>query len=100
MEGAHNSFISSTYWTEGTGHAAALAVLKKMQRIDVPSILEQVGNTVALQWQHYGEMHGLPVHVESVDQAFAEIAESLNAGNVMERLKGPPAKLGFFRLVT
>lgn len=29
MEGANSSFISSTYWTEGIGPAAALAVLKK-----------------------------------------------------------------------
>jgi len=37
MQAAQESFISSTYWTEGVGPAAALATLRKMQRIDVPA---------------------------------------------------------------
>ena len=35
MAGAEKSFISSSYWTDGVGPAAALAVLEKMQRLDI-----------------------------------------------------------------
>ena len=37
MQAAQDSFISSTYWTEGVGPVAALATIRKMQRVDVPS---------------------------------------------------------------
>jgi len=61
MEGAHSSFISSTYWTESVGPAAALAVVSKMQAIDVPAHVERIGVMVAGAWQRYGEKYGLPV---------------------------------------
>ena len=35
MQAADGSFISSSYWTDGVGPAAALAVLEKMQRLRV-----------------------------------------------------------------
>ncbi len=35
MEAAQETFISSTFWTERIGFAAALAAIDKMQRIDV-----------------------------------------------------------------
>jgi len=35
MDSAQGSFISSSYWTDGVGSAAALAVLRKMQRTRV-----------------------------------------------------------------
>ena len=35
MEGAHTSFISSTYWTEAVGPAAALAAIEKMEKTRV-----------------------------------------------------------------
>lgn len=35
MQRADTSFISSSYWTDGIGPAAALAVLEKIQRLDV-----------------------------------------------------------------
>ena len=43
MQAAQESFISSTYWTEGVGFAAALAAVHKMQRIDVPGHVAAIG---------------------------------------------------------
>jgi glutamate-1-semialdehyde 2,1-aminomutase len=43
MQAAQESFISSTYWTEGVGPTAALATIRKMQRIDVPSYIADIG---------------------------------------------------------
>jgi glutamate-1-semialdehyde 2,1-aminomutase len=43
MQAAQESFISSTYWTEGVGPTAALATIRKMQSRDVPSHLKTIG---------------------------------------------------------
>ena len=44
MEAAQDSFISSTYWTEGVGPTAALATIRKMQSSNVPQHLETIGS--------------------------------------------------------
>jgi glutamate-1-semialdehyde 2,1-aminomutase len=43
MQAAQDSFISSTYWTEGIGTVAALATLRVMQRLDVPAHVRRIG---------------------------------------------------------
>jgi glutamate-1-semialdehyde 2,1-aminomutase len=43
MQAAQESFISSTYWTDGVGPAAALATIRKMQQIDVPGHVAAMG---------------------------------------------------------
>lgn len=43
MQAADPSFISSSYWTDGVGAAAALAVLKKVRRLDVQTTVWQRG---------------------------------------------------------
>lgn len=43
MESAQDTFISSTYWTERTGPAAAIAVIRKMIKNRVPQKLEKTG---------------------------------------------------------
>ena len=63
MAGAHDSFISSTYWTESVGPVAALAVLRKMQTVDVPAHVAHVGTRVQRFWGESGRRHALPVHV-------------------------------------
>jgi glutamate-1-semialdehyde 2,1-aminomutase len=63
MEAAQRSFISSTFWTEGVGPAAALACVRKMRRIDVPAHLARIGSLVRSGWQALGEKHRLPVKI-------------------------------------
>ncbi len=43
MQPSEASFISSSYWTDGVGPAAALAVLKKVQRLRVHEIVWERG---------------------------------------------------------
>jgi glutamate-1-semialdehyde 2,1-aminomutase len=43
MQAADASFISSSYWTDGVGPAAALAVLAKVQRLDVSALVWERG---------------------------------------------------------
>lgn len=61
MEGAHGSFISSTYWTEGVGPAAALATLAVMREVDVPAHVDRIGGLVSDRWRDAARRHGLPV---------------------------------------
>ncbi len=43
MQGADSSFISSSYWTDGVGPAAALACVRKMRRHSVQAQVWQLG---------------------------------------------------------
>jgi glutamate-1-semialdehyde aminotransferase len=64
MEGAHDSFVSSTYWTERVGPVAAIAVLKKMQEIDVPAHVDRMGLLVADMWRKHFKALSLPCSIE------------------------------------
>jgi glutamate-1-semialdehyde 2,1-aminomutase len=72
MEGAHDSFISSTYWTESVGPVAALATLGKMQRLgDLPVHIDKIGRLIQGYWNKSAENHNLPVKVEDGYPCFA-----------------------------
>lgn len=64
MEGAHESFISSSYWTEGVGPTAALATLGKMESTRVWEHVERVGRLVKAAWQRRAEAHNVPITVD------------------------------------
>jgi len=63
METAQNSFISSVFWTEGVGPAAAVAAVKKMMSIDVPAHLIRIGTPVMEGWKRLAQKHGLPLTI-------------------------------------
>ncbi|MES2599123.1 MAG: aminotransferase class III-fold pyridoxal phosphate-dependent enzyme [Verrucomicrobiota bacterium] len=46
MNAANDSFISSSYWTDGVGSAAALACIGKMQREGVQAHVWELGGTM------------------------------------------------------
>ena len=86
MSGAHDSFISSTYWTECVGPAAALATLKKMKRIDVPAHVERIGRSVLEHWRRAGEKHGLPVVFDGGYPSMAHLSFDHEKPEVMRTL--------------
>jgi len=61
MQAAQESFISSTYWTEGVGPAAALATIRKMQRVDVPGHVASMGNRFRDGLGEIARRHGVAV---------------------------------------
>jgi glutamate-1-semialdehyde aminotransferase len=63
MESAQKSFISSTYWTEAVGPAAALATIKKMRRINLPEKLARAGAAVHAGWRKLADKHSLKMHI-------------------------------------
>ncbi len=63
MQAAQESFISSTYWTDSTGPAAAIATLKKMKKMNVPKKIHEAGMRVRKGWADAAKKHGLKVAV-------------------------------------
>ncbi|MEO7600140.1 MAG: aminotransferase class III-fold pyridoxal phosphate-dependent enzyme [Opitutus sp.] len=58
MQGADGSFISSSYWTDGIGPAAALAVLEKAERLGVYEIVNQRGLVLQNGLRTLAHRHG------------------------------------------
>jgi glutamate-1-semialdehyde 2,1-aminomutase len=66
MEAAQQSFISSTYWTERIGPAAALATIRKHRRLNVPRHLVQVGEAVQAVWRAAARRTDLSIAVGGI----------------------------------
>ncbi len=66
MQAAQETFISSTYWTERIGPAAALAAIRKHRACDVAPHLIAVGERVQAGWRAAAENSGLPVAVSGL----------------------------------
>ena len=66
MDMAQESFISSTYWTERTGPAAAIATINKMLEKEVPSHLCKTGNSISKGWKKIANEHGLDITVMGI----------------------------------
>lgn len=66
MSAAQDSFISSTFYTERTGFAGALAAIDFYQEHRVEDHLSHVGKTVQEGWAAAGRKHGLPISVGGI----------------------------------
>jgi glutamate-1-semialdehyde 2,1-aminomutase len=63
MEAANRSFISSTFWTERIGPAAALAALQAMEDEDAPARVHAIGGEVSDSWVEMGRSLGVELHI-------------------------------------
>ncbi|MCX6030361.1 MAG: aminotransferase class III-fold pyridoxal phosphate-dependent enzyme [Chloroflexi bacterium] len=63
MQAAQISFVSSTYWTERIGPAAALATIRKHRRENVALHLRRIGQMVRDGWRVAAERAGLPITI-------------------------------------
>lgn len=66
MEYAQRTFISSTFWTERIGFAAALATIKKMEQFNVPNYLIHYGNLINNGWTTIAKKHGVDIHIGGI----------------------------------
>ncbi|WP_236973688.1 aminotransferase class III-fold pyridoxal phosphate-dependent enzyme [Membranihabitans maritimus] len=57
MEGSENSFISSSYWTDGVGTSAALAVLNKIQELNIQATLWKKGEAFQKQLKELAQKY-------------------------------------------
>ena len=62
MDGAHTSFISSTYWTEAVGPTAALATIEKMERVKIWEHVDKIGKTVMSDWANAAARYDVEIH--------------------------------------
>jgi len=63
MDVAQESFISSTYWTERIGPAAAIATIRKLKRCRVPAHVRKIGEKVMKGWKEMADENGLKLEV-------------------------------------
>ena len=63
MDSFKRTFVSSTYWTERIGPAAALATIKKLRKGLVAKRLHDLGTSVQEIWEGAGKEFGLPIRV-------------------------------------
>lgn len=61
MEGAQGTFISSTFWTERIGPAAALKTLEVMERTRSWEQITRTGEQITVRWRELARRHGLPL---------------------------------------
>jgi glutamate-1-semialdehyde 2,1-aminomutase len=86
MQGANNSFISSTYWTDRVGPAAALATLGEMSKINVPAHIDCIGKKVKNVLEELGKKHDLPLVVNAGYACFVCFSFQAEKGNIMRTL--------------
>ncbi len=67
MEHAQDTFISSTFWTERIGPAAALASLRAMGDEAAPQRVDQIGASVKAGWIDLASHAGLTLEVAGLD---------------------------------
>ena len=66
MQAAQSTFISSTYWTEKIGPVAALATIRKHQRLDVSKHLIDVGNRIQSGWELAARQARMRIHISGI----------------------------------
>ncbi len=67
MKSATDSFISSAYWTENIGYAAAIATINFMKKNNVPNKLRKKGKKIKNIWEKIGKENNLPIMVRGID---------------------------------
>jgi glutamate-1-semialdehyde 2,1-aminomutase len=66
MEHAQSTFISSTFWTERIGPAAALKTLEVMERIRSWETITAIGKTITQRWHDLGKQNGLSLQTSGL----------------------------------
>jgi len=66
MQAAQSTFISSTYWTERIGPAAALATIRKHRRCNVPEYLIEVGERIQSGWRVVANRAGIAINITGI----------------------------------
>ncbi len=67
MQAAQDTFVSSTYWTERIGPAAALATIRKHRDCQVSKRLVAAGARVQAGWRAAAEKAGFPITVSGIE---------------------------------
>ncbi|OGG53715.1 aminotransferase class III [Candidatus Kaiserbacteria bacterium RIFCSPHIGHO2_01_FULL_53_29] len=66
MQAAQGSFISSSYWTDRIGPAAALATIKKMKHVGLSQHLIKTSLKIKEIWKKTAAKHGIAIETAEV----------------------------------
>lgn len=66
MDAAQESFISSTFWTERMGPAAAIATIKKLEKHNIPKYLCELGSMIEAGWLKSAKKYGMDVETFNI----------------------------------
>jgi len=67
MESGLNSFISSTFWTDATGPAAAISTLKEMKRLKSWKKISFTGKKIKKYWKYLAKKYNIKIDVSGID---------------------------------
>ncbi len=67
MQKAQSTFISSTFWTERIGYAAAIATLKEMKKKQSWKKISQIGKKIKSEWTHLAKKHKIDIDIFGID---------------------------------
>lgn len=67
MQAAQTTFISSTFWTERIGSAAALKTLEVMERTKSWETITTTGRDIKTRWQTLADKYGLEIELWGLD---------------------------------
>lgn len=79
MEAAQTTFISSTFWTERIGPAAALKTLEVMERVKSWETITQTGLGIRKSWQQLSDKYGLKINHWGLPALTGFTFDSVNA---------------------
>ena len=66
MQAAQSTFISSTFWTERIGPAAALKTLVVMEKLESWQIITTIGQKLRDYWLDLANIHGLLINLKGL----------------------------------
>ena len=95
MQAAQTTFISSTNWTDRIGPTAALATLRKYQRLGVEKHLIDAGNRVKQIWRTAGEANHIEINVTGLPSLAAFAFNSPNVAALNTYFTVEMLKRGF-----
>ena len=78
MDYAQDTFMSSTFWTERSGSAAALETLKQMEKIKSWELITKKGNKVQKKWNEIGLNNKLKMNILGIPALSTFSIESKN----------------------
>lgn len=82
MNAAQETFVSSTFWTERIGPAAALATIRKHLQLELPKFLAAQGLRVREIWSRAAAEAGLKIKISGVPQLPAFVFDHAQSGAI------------------
>ena len=67
MNSFHNTFISSTFWTENIGSTAAIATLKFMKKNKTWEKITKIGKEIKRKWLQISTKHNIAIKISGMD---------------------------------